>query len=261
MESVSSAETRKGRRLFSCKTGGDPGSLEGNLAFGRWLWRRAVFSKRWRGEGHGCWDRYEPSGGGHGNVHIVQADIFDLPLRHAVFDLIFSIGVLHHTPGTKSALSKLISLLNQIGIVGIWFYPRWSAVLQVYNLLLHPAANRLKSTTLNRVGVALEPIGLLKLKLLMSDRRWRREFGRLRAPTIGVSCHPDREIRVHNTFEPVAPAHQWHHTDLELESWMQECGLIEITNLSNGQEHYQFNYGNGVNFRTRRSAAGTVISG
>src|SRR5262249_50432550 len=32
------------------------------------------------------------------NVHFVQADVFHLPFADEIFDLVFSLGVLHHTP-------------------------------------------------------------------------------------------------------------------------------------------------------------------
>jgi len=34
------------------------------------------------------------------NVHVIQADLFKLPFNQASFDIIYSIGVLHHTPET-----------------------------------------------------------------------------------------------------------------------------------------------------------------
>ena len=35
------------------------------------------------------------------NVHVIQADLFHLPLRRESFDIVYSIGVLHHTPSTR----------------------------------------------------------------------------------------------------------------------------------------------------------------
>ena len=40
------------------------------------------------------------------NVAIVQADLLDLPLTEKAFDLVYSIGVLHHTPDPRRAFPR-----------------------------------------------------------------------------------------------------------------------------------------------------------
>jgi len=55
------------------------------------------------------------------NVHIVQCDIFRLPLKKA-FDYAFSVGVLHHTPDPKQAFLSLASRVKKGGHVSAWVY-------------------------------------------------------------------------------------------------------------------------------------------
>jgi len=187
------------------------------------------------------------------NAHIIQADIFRLPFGPRLFEFIYSIGVLHHTPDPKKALSNVLSLLADSGEIAIWLYPRWPLPFEIYNQLLRAITTRLNQDTLHRLAVLLEPVGRLKLELLTANRWWQRTAGQmLRAATIGVSYHPDREIRICDTFDWFAPPYQWHHTNEEVESWFREFGLSDITNLSIGQAHYQYNYGNGINFKARR---------
>jgi SAM-dependent methyltransferase len=188
------------------------------------------------------------------NVHIIQTDIFRLPLKLQLFQFIYSIGVLHHTPDTKKALSSLIPLLAASGEISVWLYPRWPLPVELYNQLLRAITTRMTLDTLHRLAVMLEPVGLLKLKLLTARRWWQRIVGQLlRGITIGVSYHPDREIRICDTFDWFSPPYQWHHTDAEVESWLREFGLVHIINLSVGQVHYRYNYGKGVNFKASRS--------
>ena len=56
-------------------------------------------------------------------VLIAQADIGRLPFAPGTFDLIISIGVLHHTPDTRSYFSALPRLLKPGGEIAIWVYP------------------------------------------------------------------------------------------------------------------------------------------
>jgi SAM-dependent methyltransferase len=55
------------------------------------------------------------------NAHIVQADIFRLPLKRA-FDYAFSVGVLHHTPDPKRAFVSLASKVKRGGHISAWVY-------------------------------------------------------------------------------------------------------------------------------------------
>jgi SAM-dependent methyltransferase len=55
------------------------------------------------------------------NAHIVQCDIFKLPLKPR-FDYAFSIGVLHHTPDPKAAFISLASKVKKGGYISAWVY-------------------------------------------------------------------------------------------------------------------------------------------
>lgn len=63
--------------------------------------------------------------GERANVHIVQADIFQLPFRRgdaAPFDFIYSIGVLHHTPDPEGSFHALARHLAPGGTIQAWVY-------------------------------------------------------------------------------------------------------------------------------------------
>jgi SAM-dependent methyltransferase len=55
------------------------------------------------------------------NAHIIQADIYKLPLKKA-FDYGFSVGVLHHTPKPKKAFASLASKVKKGGAISAWIY-------------------------------------------------------------------------------------------------------------------------------------------
>ena len=58
------------------------------------------------------------------NVHLVQADIHQLPFRRGSgdFDLVMSIGVLHHLPDPQAGFSALARHLKPGGVVAAWVY-------------------------------------------------------------------------------------------------------------------------------------------
>jgi SAM-dependent methyltransferase len=55
------------------------------------------------------------------NAHIIQADIFRLPLRRA-FDYAFSVGVLHHLPNPREGFKSLVSRVKPGGHMSAWIY-------------------------------------------------------------------------------------------------------------------------------------------
>lgn len=55
------------------------------------------------------------------NAHIIQADIFQLPLR-PVFDYAFSVGVLHHLPDPRGGFISLASKVRDGGHLSAWVY-------------------------------------------------------------------------------------------------------------------------------------------
>ena len=55
------------------------------------------------------------------NAHIIQADIYRLPLRRA-FDYAFSVGVLHHLPDPRRGFESLVSKVKPNGHVSAWVY-------------------------------------------------------------------------------------------------------------------------------------------
>lgn len=55
------------------------------------------------------------------SVHIVQADIFQLPFPK-VFDFAFSVGVLHHLPDPRAGFVSLASKVKTGGSIAAWIY-------------------------------------------------------------------------------------------------------------------------------------------
>ncbi|MBI3426022.1 MAG: methyltransferase domain-containing protein [Acidobacteria bacterium] len=57
------------------------------------------------------------------NAHIIQADIYHLPLKQA-FDYAFSVGVLHHLPDPRGGFASLCKHLKPGGAISAWVYGR-----------------------------------------------------------------------------------------------------------------------------------------
>jgi glycosyltransferase involved in cell wall biosynthesis/SAM-dependent methyltransferase len=65
---------------------------------------------------------------GFGPVDVRQADAEKLPFADASFDVVYSWGVLHHTPGTAAALAEATRVLRPGGKLKVMLYHRHSWV-------------------------------------------------------------------------------------------------------------------------------------
>ena len=59
----------------------------------------------------------------YSNIHFFQANLFNLPFKQK-FDIIFSLGVLHHTPQPHLGFKNILKTLKNGGRIGIWVYSK-----------------------------------------------------------------------------------------------------------------------------------------
>lgn len=58
------------------------------------------------------------------NIHIAQANLYQLPFNKKSFDVIYSIGVLHHLDDPEYGFRKLTEYLRPGGLIVFWVYNR-----------------------------------------------------------------------------------------------------------------------------------------
>ena len=83
------------------------------------------------------------------NAHVIQADIYNLPLKRA-FDYAFSVGVLHHLPDPQGGFKSLVSKVKPGGHVSAWVYGAenngW--IVRVVNPIRERITSRISSSLL-----------------------------------------------------------------------------------------------------------------
>jgi len=66
-------------------------------------------------------------------VNLLVADAENLPFENNTFDLVYSWGVLHHTPNTQKAIEEIYRVLKPEGKIIVMLYNKYSMVgLQLY---------------------------------------------------------------------------------------------------------------------------------
>lgn len=164
--------------------------------------------------------------GSRRNIHIIQADIFSLPFKEESFDYIFSIGVLDHTPNTREAFNQLPRLLKKGGEIAIWIYSDEG----IYRKLHNRISNFYRVFTTRMPKSLLYYLCHISIPLYHLNRV--RILGALLNLIVPISCHPNSEWRVLDTFDWYSPKYQWKHTYNEVVRWFEEKELKNITKLN-----------------------------
>ena len=152
-------------------------------------------------------------------VAIVQADLLDLPLAERRFDLVFSIGVLHHSPDPRRAFAQVAARVKPGGRLSVWLYRKNTPPQEWINSGLRVLTSRLPARVLEPLCVGLGVLGGVPV------------LNRTANKVVNFSNHPDWTLRVCDSFDWYAPRYQSHHTVEELSRWFAEEGFENRTIL------------------------------
>lgn len=186
------------------------------------------------------------------DVHFVQADLKHLPLAAHSFDLVFSIGVMHHDVSTREVFDAVARMVRPGGRYAVWLYRRNQWWQEALNDALRRRTTRMSDAKLRRLSAWGAWLGGLPLV--------RQTLNKV----VNFSSHPDRENRICDTYDWYAPQYQHHHTLRELRTWFEQAGFEDLRELPPEKTgalyrwayHQNLLIGSGVNMLGRRKDAG-----
>lgn len=162
------------------------------------------------------------------NVHIVQANILSLPLAKHAFDVVWSNGVIHHTPDAAAAHHALSECVKPGGRMYVWVYAKRFNPLRftkdVFDLL---RLSRLPAPVLLQISKLISYPYLVLLRVYRGVRsipglRPRGAFGRqtIRPRTL-------KELQL-SWFDALSPEFDSRHTEDEVIEWFRREGFGNI---------------------------------
>ena len=156
------------------------------------------------------------------NAHIVQADLFDPPFRKGSFDIVFSWGVLHHTPDPRRAFEGLTEFIRAGGDISVKIYRRKPTSAACLESAIRAFTLKMPLKLLYDLSYMAVPVNWFYWKI-------GRMIPGLREAILGV-VKVDRNWRIAHidTFDWYHPQYQFHFPMEEVESWFRECGLVDI---------------------------------
>ena len=184
------------------------------------------------------------------NVTIVQGNLLQPPIRPETFDVVYSIGVLHHTPDTRRAFRAVAALVKPGGYLAVWLYRKNTPPQEWLNTAFRAVTTRAPIPALlllARAGAVLGGIPIVRHLNKVAN----------------FSAHPRWTTRVCDTFDWYAPPYQSHHTEQELVQWFDDSGFESVRVLYSQprgtplyRKLYERNFliGSGVNVAGRKRA-------
>jgi len=175
------------------------------------------------------------------NVHLVQGNILAAPLAPAAYDLVYSVGVLHHTPDARAAFLRSASLVKAGGRLAVWLYPaedgagRYArAVRFLQDDLLRPLTCRMPPRLLRAVARGLGRLTVVRDRAAARYEATGSPLARavaLSAQAVAVGRHRDPEIAAFLNFDWYAPQYRSYHTAGELWQWYDAADFVDVTLL------------------------------
>jgi len=156
-----------------------------------------------------------------------QADVFALPFALESFDIIYSIGVLHHTPDCEAAVKTLDKYLKPGGLLVVWLYSGYNKWYR-FSDFLRRYTHKMKPETLH---------GILKVAVPFF---YNLEQGLKRVPLVGrpvaglvhhvfpVNRQKNPEVRMLDTFDWYSPTYQSKHTYEQVFKWYAAMGMEDM---------------------------------
>jgi len=165
------------------------------------------------------------------NVHILQADIYHLPMC-APFDLFYSIGVLHHLPDPKQGFLPLVGHLRPGGRAVIWVYGkegnRW--IERIVNPVRIHFTSRAPKVVTRALSFLLSLPLYAALKLLYAPARSRPRLKKslFYSEYLCTISNYSFAENFWNVFDHLVAPTAFYHSRTEIEDWFASAGLSEV---------------------------------
>lgn len=156
---------------------------------------------------------------------IIQADIHNLPFKAESFDLVFSLGVIHHTSDTRKAFDCLARLVKKGGKLSVWVYSNEGWKFKIHNTITgfyRIFTTRLPQSLLYKLShIAIPLYYIHRIPVL----------GLFTRAFMATSMESNPEWRVLDTFDWYSPKYQTKHTYNEVIKWFYSCGFKDVKRL------------------------------
>jgi arsenite methyltransferase len=180
--------------------------------------------------------------GADARFSFIQADVLKMPFADQTFDVVWSQGVLHHTPSTHDALGSCVRVLKPDGLILFYVYRKKAPLREFADDHVRQAIADLPP---EQAWAALEPLTRLAKAFsdtqatievpvdvdLLGFKAGRYDVQRFLYYNV-MKFYWNDELtfheNVHINYDWYYPKYCWRHTGQEIREWLTEYGLQEL---------------------------------
>ena len=175
----------------------------------------------------------------HTRLHVVQGNVYELPLRPGAFPYVYSLGVLQHTPDVAKAFFALPPMLAPGGQLCVDYYGKTVRSFLHPKYWLRPITKRLPParlfSILEKWVPTLLPISVKVGSVPLVGRVLRRCVPVINY--VGELPLDDRqqlEWSLLDTFDTYAPAYDNPQTARTARRWLEQAGMTDVAVFTAG---------------------------
>jgi SAM-dependent methyltransferase len=177
------------------------------------------------------------------NLHFVQADIANPPFRAGTFNKVLSLGVLHHTPDTRTALDGAGKLLAADGELLLWLYPAFGESLMTDQLYLMRDLHFMGAAHKLQPEIRLKAAKLYSLGMMpsmMAAYGVYKTLSKLGGHKSDKVLSEDMSVKelfdtaTFAVYDNLTPQYQHRHSKKEVMGWLHELGMTGLCTDGHG---------------------------
>jgi SAM-dependent methyltransferase len=152
-------------------------------------------------------------------IHLAQANLFNPPFAPESFDVIYSFGVLHHTPNPKKGFDGLVKLLKPGGVICITTYPNYG---------MYYTSQFARKFTSRLPPLVLYPLTVLFTLAFYLPYKYLGMRHGLMGRLLPISLSDSFKEAILDTYDCYSPTYQFCYAVHEVFEWFKQNGLEGI---------------------------------
>jgi len=166
------------------------------------------------------------------NVHLVQANVYHLPIKPGVLDFAYSIGVLHHLPDPEKGFRCLLPLVKPGGSVFVWVYSKKRRVLNFCLETVRAVTTRLPPRVQKGLSLAsalADYVFIGPYKIAVALPGIGPAVRKLPLPRLRLYADYPFQVVYADWFDRYAAPIRFYYDDQDMKGWLTRSNLSHQT--------------------------------